>query len=155
MTDDTKAIDRAKIIEDNKKEIIKKCETSDEVGVQSKIFLVVRLINLKMVLKLKKTLGLVYAPPAYIGEYGGEIDNWMYPRHTGDFALLRAYTAKDGSSKYDEDNIPYKSDSFLKVSAKGVDEDDFVMVVGYPGRTNRTITFNEIEWDLKIGFQRP
>ena len=56
----------------------------------------------------------------------------MYPRHTGDFALLRAYTAKDGSSKeYDEDNIPYKSDSFLKVSAKGVDEDDFVMVVGY------------------------
>ena len=152
LTDNTEAVDRAKIIEDNKKEIIKKCETSDEVECRVRSFFSGETYKLEKVLKLKD-IRLVYVPPAYIGEYGGEIDNWMYPRHTGDFALLRAYTAKDGSSKeYNEDNIPYESDSFLKVSAKGVDDNDFVMVVGYPGRTNRTITFNEIEWYLEIGF---
>ena len=67
---------------------------------------VVKLINLKKVLKIKD-VRLVYAPPAYIGEYGGEIDNWMYPRHTGDFALLRAYVSKDGSSEeFNKDNVP-------------------------------------------------
>ena len=153
LTDDTKAIDRAKIIEDNKKEIIKNCETSDEVECRVRSFFSGETYKLEKVLKLKD-IRLVYAPPSYIGEYGGEIDNWMFPRHTGDFALLRAYTAQDGSSEeYNEDNIPYKSDSFLKISAKGVDDNDFVMVVGYPGRTNRTITFNEIKWDLEIGFQ--
>ena len=152
LTDATKAINRAKIIEDNKKEIIKKCESSDEIECRVRSFFSGETYKLEKVLKLKD-IRLVYAPPSYIGEYGGEVDNWMYPRHTGDFALLRAYTAKDGSSKeYNEDNIPYKSDSFLKVSAKGVDDDDFVMVVGYPGRTNRTITFNEIKWDLETGF---
>ena len=153
LTDDTKAIDRAKIIEDNKKEIIKNCETSDEVECRVRSFFSGETYKVEKVLKLKD-IRLVYAPPSYIGEYGGEIDNWMFPRHTGDFALLRAYTAQDGSSEeYNEDNIPYKSDSFLKISAKGVDDNDFVMVVGYPGRTNRTITFNEIKWDLEIGFQ--
>ena len=153
LTDNTKAIDRAKIIEDNKKEIIKNCETSDEVECRVRSFFSGDTYKLEKVLKLKD-IRLVYAPPSYIGEYGGEIDNWMYPRHTGDFALLRAYTARDGSSEeYNEENIPYKSDSFLKISAKGVDVNDFVMVVGYPGRTNRTITFNEIRWDLETGFQ--
>ena len=153
LTDDTKAIDRAKIIEDNKKEIIQNCETSDEVECRVRSFFSGETYKVEKVLKLKD-IRLVYAPPSYIGEYGGEIDNWMFPRHTGDFALLRAYTAQDGSSEeYNEDNIPYKSDSFLKISAKGVDDNDFVMVVGYPGRTNRTITFNEIKWDLEIGFQ--
>ena len=153
LTDNTKAIDRAKIIEDNKKEIIKNCETSDEVECRVRSFFSGDTYKLEKVLKLKD-IRLVYAPPSYIGEYGGEIDNWMYPRHTGDFALLRAYTARDGSSEeYNEENIPYKSDSFLKISAKGVEDNDFVMVVGYPGRTNRTITFNEIRWDLETGFQ--
>jgi hypothetical protein len=101
-----------------------------------------------------KDVRLVYAPPAYVGEYGGEIDNWMYPRHTGDFALLRAYVGKDGSSsEFSKENIPYASNSFLEISAKGVNEGDFVMVLGYPGRTNRLLTFNEIKYDLKIGFQ--
>ena len=153
LTDNTESIDRAKIIEDNKKEIIKNCETSDEVECRVRSFFSGETYKLEKVLKLKD-IRLVYAPPSYIGEYGGEIDNWMYPRHTGDFALLRAYTAQDGSSEeYNENNIPYKSDSFLKISAKGVEDNDFVMVVGYPGRTNRTITFNEIRWDLETGFQ--
>ena len=152
LSDDTAALERAKIIEDNKKVIIRECETSDEFECRGRSFFSGETYKLEKVLKIKD-VRLVYAPPSYIGEYGGEIDNWMYPRHTGDFALLRAYTAKDGSSKeFSKDNVPYKSDSFLKVSAKGVKDGDFVMVVGYPGRTNRTITFNEIKWDLETGF---
>ncbi len=152
LSDDTAALERAEIIEDNKKVIIRECETSDEFECRVRSFFSGETYKLEKVLKIKD-VRLVYAPPSYIGEYGGEIDNWMYPRHTGDFALLRAYTAKDGSSKeFTKDNVPYKSDSFLKVSAKGVKDGDFVMVVGYPGRTNRTITFNEIKWDLETGF---
>lgn len=152
LSDTTQALDRAKIIEDNKKEIIKNCETSDEIECRVRSFFSGEIYKLEKVLKIKD-VRLVYAPPAYIGEYGGEIDNWMYPRHTGDFALLRAYTAKDGSSKeFNKDNVPYKSDSFLKISAKGVEDGDFVMVVGYPGRTNRLLTLNEINWDLETGF---
>jgi len=151
LSDTTQALDRAKIIEDNKKEIIKNCETSDEIECRVRSFFSGEIYKLEKVLKIKD-VRLVYAPPAYIGEYGGEIDNWMYPRHTGDFALLRAYTAKDGSSKeFNKDNVPYKSDSFLKISAKGVEDGDFVMVVGYPGRTNRLLTLNEIKWDLETG----
>ena len=152
LNDETQNIDRAKIIEDNKKVIIKECETSDDIECRVRSFFSGETYKLEKVLKIKD-VRLVYAPPSYIGEYGGEIDNWMYPRHTGDFALLRAYIAKDGSSKeYDEKNIPYQSDSFLKISAKGIEDGDFVMVVGYPGRTNRTITFNEIKWDIEVGF---
>ena len=152
LSDDTAALERAEIIEDNKKAIIRECETSDEFECRVRSFFSGETYKLEKVLKIKD-VRLVYAPPSYIGEYGGEIDNWMYPRHTGDFALLRAYTAKDGSSKeFNKDNVPYKSNSFLKVSAKGVKDGDFVMVVGYPGRTNRTITFNEIKWDLETGF---
>ena len=152
LSDDTAALERAEIIEDNKKVIIRECETSNEFECRVRSFFSGETYKLEKVLKIKD-VRLVYAPPSYIGEYGGEIDNWMYPRHTGDFALLRAYTAKDGSSKeFSKDNVPYKSDSFLKVSAKGVKDGDFVMVVGYPGRTNRTITFNEIKWDLETGF---
>ena len=152
LSDDTAALERAEIIEDNKKVIIRECETSDEFECRVRSFFSGETYKLEKVLKIKD-VRLVYAPPSYIGEYGGEIDNWMYPRHTGDFALLRAYTAKDGSSKeFSKDNVPYKSDSFLKVSAKGVKDGDFVMVVGYPGRTNRSITFNEIKWDLETGF---
>ena len=152
LNDETQNIDRAKIIEDNKKIIIKECETSDDIECRVRSFFSGETYKLEKVLKIKD-VRLVYAPPSYIGEYGGEIDNWMYPRHTGDFALLRAYIAKDGSSKeFDKKNIPYQSDSFLKISAKGIEDGDFVMVVGYPGRTNRTITFNEIKWDIEVGF---
>ncbi len=152
-TDDTDSLERFKIIENNSKTIIKNCETSDEIECRVRSFFSGETYKLEKVLQLKDAR-LVYAPPAHVGEYGGEIDNWMYPRHTGDFALVRAYVGKDGTSKeYAEDNVPYSSDSFLKVSAKGVEEGDFVMVLGYPGRTNRLLTFNQREYDLSEGFQ--
>jgi hypothetical protein len=152
VKDETADIERAKIIEENIKQIINNCETTDEIECRVRSFYSGETYKLEKVLKIKD-VRLVYAPPAYIGEYGGEIDNWMYPRHTGDFALLRAYVSKDGSSEeFNKDNVPYASNSFLKISSRGVDDGDFVMVVGYPGRTNRLLTFNEIKYDLEVQF---
>ena len=89
---------------------------------------------------------LVYNPAASVGKYGGDIDNWMWPRHTGDYSFLRAYVSPEGeSADYSEDNVPYVPDSYLKVSAKGVQEGDFVMVTGYPGRTNRYRIATEVD----------
>ena len=79
---------------------------------------------------------LVYVPPRTIGEFGGESDNWVWPRHNGDFSFVRAYVAPNGSSaKFSEDNIPYQPKKFLQVNANGVNEEDFVFILGYPGRT--------------------
>jgi len=85
-----------------------------------------------------KDVRLVYAPPRSIGEFGGEADNWIWPRHTGDLTFMRAYVAPDGSAaEYSEENIPYSPKKYLKVNPNGVDEGDFVFILGYPGRTFR------------------
>ena len=153
ISDQTESLRRSELIEENKKRIIKNCESSEEIECRVRSFFSGETYKLEKVLKIND-VRLVYAPPAYVGEYGGEIDNWMYPRHTGDFALLRAYVGKDQSiEEFNKENIPYKSKSFLKISAKGVSDGDFVMVLGYPGRTNRLLTFNEINWDLTTGFE--
>jgi hypothetical protein len=84
---------------------------------------------------------LAYAPPRAIGEYGGETDNWEWPRHTGDFMFFRAYVAPDGTPRpFDKANVPYKPKHYLKPAKKGVEEGDLVMVLGYPGRTQRYLT---------------
>lgn len=89
---------------------------------------------------------LVYAPAEAIGKFGGDIDNWIWPRHTGDFAFYRAYVGPDGKpADYSELNVPYTPKSFLKVSDRGVEDGSFVMVAGYPGRTNRYRTSAEVE----------
>jgi Peptidase S46 len=81
---------------------------------------------------------LVYAPPSAIGNFGGEIDNWMWPRHTGDFALLRAYVdAKGESATHDAANVPYRPKRFLPVGDTGVEPGGFVAVLGFPGSTQR------------------
>lgn len=81
---------------------------------------------------------LVYVPQRSIGEFGGEDDNWIWPRHTGDFSFVRGYVAPDGSpAEYSAENVPYKPRKFLKVNPNGVDENDFVFILGYPGRTFR------------------
>ncbi|MFN4082592.1 MAG: S46 family peptidase [Bacteroidia bacterium] len=88
--------------------------------------------------KTLKDIRLVYVPARSIGEYGGEKDNWVWPRHSGDFAFLRAYVAPDGSSAdYSPANVPYKPTKILKVNPKGVNQNDFVFILGYPGRTFR------------------
>ncbi len=81
---------------------------------------------------------LVYIPNRKIGEFGGETDNWVWPRHTGDYSFMRAYVAKDGSpAKYSKENVPYKPKKFLKVNPNGTNEEDFVFILGYPGKTFR------------------
>ncbi len=81
---------------------------------------------------------LVYAPPQSIGEFGGETDNWVWPRHTGDFSFIRAYVGKDGKpAEYSPDNVPYRPKKFIRIQPDGVRENDFVFVLGYPGRTFR------------------
>jgi len=88
--------------------------------------------------QLLKDVRLVYVPARSIGEYGGEKDNWVWPRHSGDFAFLRAYVAPDGSSaEYNVNNVPFKPKRFLKINTKGINENDFVFILGYPGRTFR------------------
>ena len=84
---------------------------------------------------------LVGAPPQNIGKYGGDTDNWEWPRHTGDFSVFRVYAGKGNvSSKYDVSNTPYTPKKFLPVSIKGVEKGDFSIVYGYPGRTDRYLT---------------
>jgi len=100
-----------------------------------------------------KDVRLVFAPPASIGNFGGEVDNWEWPRHTGDFSFLRAYTAPDGSSAtYAQQNVPYKPKRFIQVAPEGVDENDAVFLMGYPGRTARhkTASFLRYEQDVRL-----
>ena len=81
---------------------------------------------------------LVATPPQNIGKFGGDTDNWMWPRHTADFSMFRIYANKDNApAAYSKENVPYKPKKFLNISAKGIKEGDFTMVYGFPGRTNR------------------
>ena len=89
---------------------------------------------------------LVYAPAAMIGEYGGDIDNWMWPRHTGDFSFYRAYVGPDGKpADPAEQNVPFRPKHFLEIASDPLEEGDFVMVAGYPGTTNRYRLAAEVE----------
>jgi len=89
---------------------------------------------------------LVGAPPSNIGKFGGDTDNWMWPRHTGDFSLFRIYVDKDGNpAEYSEDNVPYQPKYFFPISIDGVDKGDFTFVFGYPARTNEYLPSYAVE----------
>ena len=89
---------------------------------------------------------LVGAPPSNIGKFGGDTDNWMWPRHTGDFSVFRIYTGKDGKpAPYSKDNIPYRPKRHLKISLKDINEGDFTFVFGYPGSTQQFIPSYAVE----------
>ncbi len=96
---------------------------------------------------------LVYAPAEMIGNYGGDIDNFEWPRHTGDFSFLRAYVGKDGKpADPSPDNVPYRSKDFLAISAEGLKNGDPILLAGYPGRTNRYKLPNEIRFARDIDY---
>ncbi len=98
-----------------------------------------------------KDVRMVYVPPISIGNFGGEVDNWEWPRHTGDFSILRAYVAPDGSpAEYSQENVPYVPKTYLKVNPEGVEENDFVFLLGYPGRTFRHRTSHYIDFQERI-----
>jgi len=98
-----------------------------------------------------KDIRLVGTPPQSIGKFGGETDNWMWPRHTGDFSMFRVYCAPDGKpAEYSKENVPYRPKHFLPVSLKGIGKNDFTMVMGYPGTTNRYLTSNEVKNTMDV-----
>jgi len=94
---------------------------------------------------------LVGAPPQSIGKFGGETDNWMWPRHTGDFSMFRVYCGPDGKpAEYSKDNVPYHPKHFLPISLKGVEKNSYAMVMGYPGTTTRYRTSNEVKYTMEV-----
>ena len=137
VTDNLSAKERFDAIDKATKEIVKEAEAGRDVrcsiadmhgGTQYMLYTYFRI----------KDVRLVYAPPEAIGNYGGDIDNWMWPRHVGDFCFLRAYVAPDGSAaEYSKGNVPYRPKRFLPVSSAGVREGDFTMMIGFPGSTQR------------------
>lgn len=93
-----------------------------------------------------KDIRLVGAPPSSIGKFGSDTDNWVWPRHTGDFSLFRVYADKNNRpAEYSKDNVPYTPKHFFPVSAKGIKENDFTMVLGYPGRTTEYLPSYAVE----------
>lgn len=101
------------------------------------------------VYKLIKDIRIVYSPPLSIGNYGGEVDNWMWPRHTGDFSYMRAYVSPDGKGvEYNQNNVPYKPKVWLKPAKDFLKEGDFTFSLGFPGFTTRYRTSNSVHWNL-------
>ena len=98
-----------------------------------------------------KDVRLVMAPPLTVGQFGGDTDNWEWPRHNGDFSLVRAYVGKDGKpAAYSRDNIPYTPKKILKINPKGTQENDFVFIMGYPGRTYRHESGSYLQFQQEI-----
>ncbi|MEL6687470.1 MAG: S46 family peptidase [Pseudomonadota bacterium] len=124
-------------IDSARKAIVAECEEDD--GHRCRVASFYGGLQYKLIKQLEiKDVRLAYAPAGPIGKYGGDIDNWQWPRHTGDFAFYRAYVSPEGkSADYSEDNVPFVPPHTLKVSAAGLDDGDFVMVAGYPGSTSR------------------
>ena len=138
--------ERYDAIESRQKALIAECEA--EPGYRCSVPAFFDGMEYKLIKQLEiRDVRIAYAPADAIGKYGGDIDNWMWPRHTGDFAFYRAYVGPDGKpADFSKDNIPYKPEHVLTVSAKGVEDGDFVMVAGYPGSTNRYARLSEVDY---------
>lgn len=148
MTD----FERYQAIEKKRKALIREAEKKGDVDASVQAMNFGMKYYLFTSLKLKD-IRIVYVPAVSIGEYGGDIDNWMWPRHTGDFAFMRAYVGPEGDpADYSEENVPYKPKSYLKISAKGIKKDDFAMIMGFPGRTYRHLTSFAIQEDQEFRY---
>ncbi|TYK67269.1 S46 family peptidase [Colwellia echini] len=145
LTDEMSGTNRYKVIDDNSKKLVAECESDARYrcsvvnfhgGLEYYLFKQLTIRDVR----------LVHAPASSIGKFGGDTDNWMWPRHTGDYGFYRAYVSKDGQpADFSEDNVPYQPKHHLKLNKSGVDDGDYIMVIGYPGRTNRYRTAYEVE----------
>ena len=128
---------RVDAIEKNQKALVAACE--QDSGHRCNVYAYYGSLEFYLIKQLEiRDVRLVHAPPAGVGKFGGDTDNWMWPRHTGDYGFYRAYVSKDGkAADYSKDNVPYAPKHVLKLAKEGVKDGDFVMVLGYPGRTNR------------------
>jgi peptidase S46-like protein len=137
-------LERFDRVERRRKELVRDCEK--EGGVRCTVPAFFEGTKYWRIKQLEiRDVRLVYAPPRGIGNYGGEVDNWMWPRHTGDFGFLRAYVARDGRpADFSPDNVPYRPKHFLKVSTADLDPGDGMMTIGYPGKTYRYELASEV-----------
>jgi hypothetical protein len=141
---------RYQAIEDGEKELVRVCE--EDAGHRCRIASYHGGLRYELIKQMEiRDVRLVYAPPGSVGKYGGDVDNWMWPRHTGDFSFYRAWVGPDGKpADPAEENVPYQPEYWLRVQPDGVQEGEFVMVAGYPGRTNRyrlaAEVANVIDW---------
>jgi hypothetical protein len=137
--------DRDAKLEANRKALIAACEKQPNRRCDVRPYFGGSTYMLQQQLELQD-VRLVYAPARGIGNYGGEVDNWQWPRHTGDFGYYRAYVAPDGSSApYSPNNVPYRPKAWLKLAEDGLKAGDFVLVAGFPGNTNRHRTAAETQ----------
>lgn len=136
------------VIETRKSELIQKAKEGNDYSVEVKAMFAGGEYYL-FVYQDFNDIRLVCAPPSSIGKYGGDTDNWMWPRHTGDFSMLRIYADKDNKpAAYSKDNKPYQPKKYLPISTAGVKEGDYSMVLGYPGSTDRYLTSDQINFAL-------
>lgn len=144
----TKDADRHDRMEANRKALVADCEATPNRRCRVVPHFGGATWRLVEVLEIQD-VRLVYVPPMSLGQYGGDVDNWMWPRHGADFAFLRAYVAPDGSSApYSEDNVPYQPAQHLLLG-EGVSEDDVVMVAGFPGSTERHLLTMDLAWQAE------
>lgn len=137
VTDNTSEKDRQQIVSENKKKVVAVATNDNGYQAVIKDFYYGNQYFM-FVTETYRDVRLVGVPPESIGKFGGDSDNWMWPRHTGDFSLWRIYTDKDGKpAKYAADNIPMKPKKYFPISIKGIEENDFTMVFGYPGTTQQ------------------
>jgi hypothetical protein len=151
VTAEMSFLDRTKAIDKKRKEIEKATEESNP-GFRAEVAeMFVGKTYVLFLYTYLKDIRLVFAPPASIGEFGGETDNWEWPRHTGDFSFLRAYVSPDGkSADYSDKNVPYRPKRLIPIAKKGADEGDFVFILGYPGRTVRQRTASYFEYEQNV-----
>ena len=136
--------ERAKLFEKRRKAMVKDCEQQEDVRCQVAVFFAgeqfLKLTQMKI-----KDVRLVYAPALGIGNFGDEEDNWMWPRHAGDFGFYRAYVGADGKpADYAAENVPYHPQHHLKISQRDLDPEDLILLAGYPGRTSRLVSADEV-----------
>ncbi|MEL6349873.1 MAG: S46 family peptidase [Myxococcota bacterium] len=148
-----KDTDRKAAVEMAQKQLIRDCE-AEAADRRCRVASFYEGLSYRLIVSRQlDDLRLVYAPPRSVGSYGGEVDNWMWPRHTGDFALLRVYVAPDGSAApYHADNVPYQPDHHLPLDLDGVSPGEFVMVAGYPGFTRRLDRVSELRHSAEVRY---
>ncbi len=155
VNDGMESGDRTKAIERRRKELEKEAEASNK-GMRAEVAeMFTGKTYVLFLYTYIKDVRLAFAPPASVGKFGGDVDNWEWPRHTGDFSFMRAYVGPDGSSaEYSPNNVPYRPKRFIQVAAAGANEGDFVMLLGYPGRTARhkTASFLKNEKNIRLPF---
>ena len=150
VNDDMDEKERQQLIDENMKKIIAEVEQTTPYKVSIKPYFLGN--EYYLLLNEEYTdVRLVGCPPSNIGKFGGDTDNWVWPRHTGDFSIFRVYADKDGHpADYSADNIPYKPAKHLEISLKGADEGDFAFVFGYPARTSEYLPAVAVDQEANL-----